>query len=245
MKFAILTGNIGSGKSTVASELRKLGYPVIDSDRLLTDIYLSDPGVRGAIFSLFGPDAIDPIVGLSDTVRNMALEDMGVYRFLEHIVERPMDSALESIFWKLPHTRGFNVGGHTKDIAFIETSVMSSWIFGGTAMTRARDHEYTFKIWTLRTEDRIDRMVERYRKTYNLQTEPYGFVQYREEVYENNRKRLDVYRDMVAGTDRLQDIVNNVWYEANHGYPDPMGMLNESEDQPARIASEIDRIVSR
>lgn len=245
MKFAILTGNIGSGKSTVATELRKLGYPVIDSDRLMKDIYLSDPGVRGAICSLFGPDAIDPIVGLSANMRKLALEDMTVYRWLERIVERPMDDALESIFWKLPCTRGFNVDGHTKDIAFIETAVMSDWIFGGTAMTRVRDHEYTFKILTLKTEDRIDRVVERYRKKYKLQTEPYGFARYADEVYEGNRKLLETYRDMVVQTDHLQDKVNNAWYDENKGYPDPMEMLNESEDRPARIASEIDLIVSK
>jgi adenylate kinase family enzyme len=245
MKFAILTGNIGSGKSTVAAELRKLGYPVIDSDRLMKDIYLTDPGVRGAIFSLFGPDALDPINGLSAKVRRLALEDMTVYRWLEHIIERPMDDALESIFWKLPCTRGFNVDGHTKDIAFIETAVMSDWIFGGTAMTRARDHEYTFKIWTQKTEDRIDRVVERYRKKNRLQTEPYGFELYPKEVYENNKKLLDAYRDMAVRTDRLQDIVNNTWHDENGGHPDPMEMLNESEDQPARIASEIDLIVSK
>ena len=245
MKFAILTGNIGSGKSTVAAELRKLGYPVIDSDRLAKDVYLSDPGVRGAIFSLFGPDALDPIIGLSAKMRKLALEDMTVYRWLERIVERPMDDALDSIFWKLPHTRGFNIDGHTKDIAFIETAVMSDWIFGGTAMTRARDHEYTFKIWTLRTEDRIDRVVERYRKKNNLQTEPYGFVIYADEVYEGNRKLLETYRDMAVRTDRLQDRVNNTWYDGNTGHPDPMEMLNESEGQPARIASEIDLIVSK
>jgi hypothetical protein len=245
MKFAILTGNIGSGKSTVAAELRKLGYPVIDSDRLAKDVYLSDPGVRGAICSLFGPDAIDPIVGLSANMRKLALEDMGVYRWLERIAERPMDNALESIFRKLPCARGFNIGGHTKDIAFIETAVMSGWIFGGTAMTRTRDHEYTFKICTLNTEGRIDRVVERYQKEKCLQTEPYGFARYADEVYENNKKLLDAYRGMVVRTDRLQDTVNNAWYDENTGHPDPMEMLNESEGQPARIASEIDLIVSK
>jgi adenylate kinase family enzyme len=245
MKFAILTGNIGSGKSTVAAELRKLGYPVIDSDRLMKDIYLTDPGVRGAIFSLFGPDALDPINGLSANMRRLALEDMTVYRWLERITCNPMDRALESIFWNLPYPGGSKVNGHAMGIAFIETAVMSDWIFGGTAMTRARDHEYTFKIWTLKTEDRIDRVVEQYRKENRLQTEPYGFAQYPKEVYENNKRLLDAYRDMAARTDRLQDIVNNTWYDENKGYPDPMEMLNESEDQPARIASEIDLIVSK
>ena len=245
MKFAILTGNIGSGKSTVAAELRKLGYPVIDSDRLMKDIYLTDPGVRGAIFSLFGPDAIDPIVGLSAKMRKLALEDMMVYRWLEKITCNPMDSALGSIFWNLPYPSGPKVNGHSKGIAFIETPVMSAWMFGGMARTRELEHEYTFKIWTLNTEDRIDRVVERYRKKTDLKTEPYGFVQYPKEVYENNKKLLDAYRDMIVRTDRLQDIVNNTWYDENKGCPDTMEMLNESEYQPARIASEIDLIVSK
>jgi len=245
MKFAILTGNIGSGKSTVAAELRKMGYPVINSDRMLKDIYLTDPGVRGAVTALWGPDAIEPLVGLSSTVRNEALDDMVVYRWLESITCGPMDLALGRVFWNLAGSPDVSGKGHGRGIAFIETAVMSDWIFGGMAMTRKMEHAYTFRVYCLSTEARIDRVVERYQRSHRLETEQYGFFVDPQEVYDKNRKVLSEYRDMVVRTDHLQDIVNGRWYETHDGHPKPMDMLNECEDHPARIAAEIDLVVSK
>lgn len=43
MKIGIICGNIGSGKSSVAEELRKMGYPVINTDNLMKVIYKEQP----------------------------------------------------------------------------------------------------------------------------------------------------------------------------------------------------------
>ena len=54
-----LTGGLASGKSTVARRLAELGFPVVDADLLVRDLYV--PGGRGAaaLAELLGPEALD------------------------------------------------------------------------------------------------------------------------------------------------------------------------------------------
>ncbi len=54
-----LTGGLASGKSTVASHLKRLGAIVFDADAIVADLYR--PGGRGARAAqdLFGKDALD------------------------------------------------------------------------------------------------------------------------------------------------------------------------------------------
>ena len=57
MKVAI-TGNIGSGKSTVLSYLKSLGYPVISADEVNKQL-LTDNSVKNRINQLMGIDEYD------------------------------------------------------------------------------------------------------------------------------------------------------------------------------------------
>ena len=43
MKIGIICGNIGSGKSSVAEEIRKMDYPVINTDNLMKVILQEQP----------------------------------------------------------------------------------------------------------------------------------------------------------------------------------------------------------
>lgn len=54
-----LTGGLASGKSTVARRLAELGFPVVDADLLVRDLYA--PGGLGAaaLAELLGPEALD------------------------------------------------------------------------------------------------------------------------------------------------------------------------------------------
>jgi dephospho-CoA kinase len=52
-----LTGNIGSGKSTVARLLRERGIPVLDADAVAREVS-SFPDVLGAVRDAFGPEYI-------------------------------------------------------------------------------------------------------------------------------------------------------------------------------------------
>ena len=55
-----LTGNIASGKSTVAELFRAWGATVIDADRLVREAQAPGSPVLRAIAERFGPDLIDP-----------------------------------------------------------------------------------------------------------------------------------------------------------------------------------------
>ena len=52
-----LTGGIGSGKSTIAAELARRGYPVYDTDREAKRIIAEDSNVQQAIIALLGEEA--------------------------------------------------------------------------------------------------------------------------------------------------------------------------------------------
>ena len=60
MKTIILTGGIGSGKSTAAAYLKELGAEIIDSDQLARK--LMEPGTPGFLDTVkaFGPDILMP-----------------------------------------------------------------------------------------------------------------------------------------------------------------------------------------
>lgn len=55
MKIVGLTGGIGSGKSTVSSVFRHLGYPVYDSDSAGKNLYDTDSCLQNGMTDLFGP----------------------------------------------------------------------------------------------------------------------------------------------------------------------------------------------
>jgi dephospho-CoA kinase len=67
MKFRVvgLTGSIGTGKSTVAAILQKLGATVIDADKVAHDIYAQDTKLRQSLVKRFG-DAILSSTGIVD-----------------------------------------------------------------------------------------------------------------------------------------------------------------------------------
>ena len=51
-----ITGGIASGKSNVASVIEKLGYPVIDCDKISYELSKKDGPLYKAILDKFGPD---------------------------------------------------------------------------------------------------------------------------------------------------------------------------------------------
>jgi len=54
-----VTGNIGSGKSTVCSYFEKLGIPVLHADDIAKEVSVKDEDVRRQIVALIGADAFD------------------------------------------------------------------------------------------------------------------------------------------------------------------------------------------
>jgi dephospho-CoA kinase len=55
-----LTGGLAAGKSTVAAWLRHAGFPVLDADAVVADLYAAgEPGAE-IVSRLFGPELLDP-----------------------------------------------------------------------------------------------------------------------------------------------------------------------------------------
>ena len=58
MKVFGLTGNIGSGKSTVAAMLREAGIPVLDADRISREVTAPGGGAYDAVVQAFGGEIL-------------------------------------------------------------------------------------------------------------------------------------------------------------------------------------------
>ena len=82
-----LTGGIGSGKSTVAGLLAKLGAAVIDTDAIARSLTLPGGGAIEAIRRSFGADLIDAAGALDRTrMRSLVFSDPPAKRRLEAIL---------------------------------------------------------------------------------------------------------------------------------------------------------------
>lgn len=82
-----LTGGIGSGKSTVASEFRRLGAHVIDADAISRATTAAHGAAIEAIQNTFGPQFITPDGALDrDRMRQATFSEPGVRARLEAII---------------------------------------------------------------------------------------------------------------------------------------------------------------
>lgn len=58
-KIIVITGGIASGKSTVANYLQEKGYKVIDSDRIVHQLYEKGSDTYKALIGYFGEEILD------------------------------------------------------------------------------------------------------------------------------------------------------------------------------------------
>lgn len=95
MRTVFLAGGIGSGKSTVARELERLGAARIDLDQLSRDVLSEDTDVIARVAEAFGDDLVDPETGLLDRslLARRAFATRDAAALLEQI-ELPAISAL-------------------------------------------------------------------------------------------------------------------------------------------------------
>ena len=82
-----LTGNVASGKSTVAALFRRWGAAVIDADAIVHELQRPGTEVHAAIVRRFGPGVLLPDGGLDRAaLRDWVLADPGARQDLEAIV---------------------------------------------------------------------------------------------------------------------------------------------------------------
>jgi dephospho-CoA kinase len=99
MKYVIgLTGNIGSGKSTVLRMLEQLGAKAIDADNLAHDLMRKRTSVWQAIVDAFGDEVLTPD-GVIDRKRlgSLVFDDREALERLENIVHPAVDERFRQI----------------------------------------------------------------------------------------------------------------------------------------------------
>lgn len=99
MKYVIgLTGNIGSGKSTVLRMLEQLGAKAIDADNLAHELMRKGTSVWQAIVDAFGDEVLTPD-GVIDRKRlgSLVFDDHEALERLENIVHPAVDERFREI----------------------------------------------------------------------------------------------------------------------------------------------------
>lgn len=91
-----LTGNVASGKTTVADRWRERGVPVVDADRLGHEVLRDDPGARRVLVEAFGEE----ILGRDGAIDRAALGERAfatpeATRRLNAIVHPPLLARLD------------------------------------------------------------------------------------------------------------------------------------------------------
>jgi dephospho-CoA kinase len=81
-----ITGGIGSGKSTIAKQLRLMGYEVYDTDSEAKRLIVEDAHVREQITALFGPEVYKDGVYQTAFVAQQVFADQALLARLNAIV---------------------------------------------------------------------------------------------------------------------------------------------------------------
>ena len=81
-----ITGGIGSGKSTIAGQLREMGYTVYDTDSEAKRLIIEDPHVREQIEQLFGKEVYQDGVYQTVLVAPLVFADKSLLSQLNTIV---------------------------------------------------------------------------------------------------------------------------------------------------------------
>jgi dephospho-CoA kinase len=81
-----ITGGIGSGKSTIAKQLREMGYAVYDTDSEAKRLIVEDTHVREQITALFGEEVYQDGVYQTALVAQRVFADRSLLAQLNAIV---------------------------------------------------------------------------------------------------------------------------------------------------------------
>lgn len=112
-----ITGLIGSGKSAVGRLLSQMGYPVLDADYLVHELYAFNPEVRLAISARFGDDFLTPAgvdrVKMKGLIFNNAEARLDLETILYPVLEKEQNRLLDE--W---------AGSDSFSIAFVEAALL-------------------------------------------------------------------------------------------------------------------------
>lgn len=117
-----ITGGIGSGKSTIAKQLRKMGYAVYDTDSEAKRLIMEDAGLRQQIEQLFGKEVYQDGVYQTALVAQRVFADKSLLAKLNAIVHPAVKADIERRVSRLA-IRDSRVGNQ-ENLFFIECAIL-------------------------------------------------------------------------------------------------------------------------
>lgn len=117
-----ITGGIGSGKSTIAKQLRAMGYAVYDTDSEAKRLILEDTQVRQQIERLFGSEVYKDGVYQTALVAQRVFTDKALLAKLNAIVHPAVRADIERRV--SGHANRKSRFGNQKNLFFIECAIL-------------------------------------------------------------------------------------------------------------------------
>lgn len=117
-----ITGGIGSGKSTIAEQLRDMGYRVYDTDSEAKRLIVEDTHVRQQIEQLFGSEVYKDGIYQTALVAQRVFADHSLLAKLNAIVHPAVKADIMNRVSRLA-SRESQVGNH-KNLFFIECAIL-------------------------------------------------------------------------------------------------------------------------
>ena len=117
-----ITGGIGSGKSTIAKQLREMGYAVYDTDSEAKRLIVEDAGLRQQIEQLFGKEVYKDGIYQTALVAQRVFADKSLLTKLNAIVHPAVKADIERRVSRLA-SRDSRVGNQ-ENLFFIECAIL-------------------------------------------------------------------------------------------------------------------------
>ena len=96
MKLIAITGSIGCGKTTIAKELKKLGFTVFDVDGWVRRLYYKSDFIKTIVKNF--PDTEENGVFDKRKLRNLVFDDNKKLKKLESLIHPFLNNQLKEIF---------------------------------------------------------------------------------------------------------------------------------------------------
>ena len=152
MKVILITGRIGSGKSTVADYLKSKGYNVIKADDYAKRLYNDNWELKFHILKYFGPEAITSLDGINLDFLNHNIfkqENKEYRKVIELCIFKYFKEDLKIILDAFGETRKFStvfIEAHETELVINESKALP--FYSHKIVVRISDNKERFnRIW--------------------------------------------------------------------------------------------------